>query len=246
MPKEPNESAVPRYSEIRDVLLGEIQAGVYKVGGRLPGEHELCERFDVSRFTIRQALQGLRDEGLVEARPGIGTIVVSDRRREAFVQTLGSFEELLQYPAETFRKQLEVQTIEASPELALMLRSSPGQRWVKLKAMRIARASGQPISWLDAYVTPRFADVIDLPNPGGTPLLRQIEARHGHRAAHAQVEIFVGRIPAHLAGPLDAEEGAPALIILRRYRGADGAVYLVTYSVHPENRFSLNIELERQ
>lgn len=246
MPRAESDAAVPRYSEIRDVLSREIQEGVHPVGSRLPGEHELCERFDVSRFTVRQALQRLREDGFVEARPGIGTIVVARRRRENVVQTLASFEELLQYPAETYRQQLEIQTIEATPELAVMLKSRPGERWVKLKAMRIARHSGQPISWLDAYLLPRFREVLDLPNPGGAPLLTQIEQRYGHRAAYAQVEIFVGRISPQLAVPLSAEEGAPALIILRRYRGQDGGVYLVTYSVHPENRFTLNIELERQ
>jgi DNA-binding GntR family transcriptional regulator len=42
------------------------------------------------------------------------------------------------------------------------------------------------------------------------------------------------------------EESDPALIILRRYRGEDGVIFLVTYSVHPENRFSLNIEFEKR
>jgi hypothetical protein len=42
------------------------------------------------------------------------------------------------------------------------------------------------------------------------------------------------------------EESDPALIILRRYRGEDGVIFLVTYSVHPENRFTLNIELEKR
>jgi DNA-binding GntR family transcriptional regulator len=236
----------PRYSEIEDILRQEIQTGVYRLGTRLPTEHELCERFGVSRFTVRQALSRLREAGILDARPGIGTIVVSSADRVTFVHTLSSMEELLLYPAETDRQHISVQRIEATPEQAVMLRCSPGQRWVRLKAMRVARPSNAPIAAVDIFMLPKFADVIDGPNPDGAAAVRQIEQQHGHRAAHAQVEIFVSRIDPQLAKPLMVEEGDPALIILRRYRGDDGAIFLVTYSVHPENRFSLNIEFEKR
>ena len=38
----------PRYSEIEDVLRAEIQSGHYKLGSRLPTEHELCDRFSLN------------------------------------------------------------------------------------------------------------------------------------------------------------------------------------------------------
>lgn len=235
-----------RYSEIEQALRADIESGTYPIGECIPTEHALCARFSASRFTVRQALARLRDQGFVEARAGIGTIVIATRKREAFVQTLNSTEELLQYPADTWRKQFDTARIKATPEVSVMLRCSPGQDWVKLRAMRVVRQTDLPISWLELYVAPRFADVLDLPNPAGQPALKQIELHHGHRAAHAQVEIFVSRIGEDLAGPLRSEPGAPAMVILRRYRGSDGEVYLVTYSVHPENRFSLNFEFERQ
>lgn len=236
----------PRYSEIEEILRAEIRDGVYKLGTRLPTEHELCRRFGVSRFTVRQALSRLRDAGILDARPGIGTIVVSAADRVAFVHSLSSMEELMQYPAETYRRHIDVQHIEATAEQAVMLRCSPGQRWVRLKAMRVARASSAPIAMIDIYLSPQFEGVIDMPNPAGLSALRQIEQEYGHRAARAQVEIFVSRVDRHLAEPLMVAEGDPALIILRRYRGEDGVIFLVTYSVHPENRFSLNIEFEKR
>lgn len=236
----------PRYSEIEDILREEIKSGHYKLGSRLPTEHELCSRFAVSRFTVRQALSRLREAGILDARPGIGTIVVSAADRVTFVQTLSSMEELLQYPAESYRQHLSVERIEANAEQAVMLRCSPGQRWVRLKAMRLARPSSAPFASLDIYMLPKFAGVVDMPNPAGTSVVRQIEQLYGHRAGHAQIEIFVSRIDPQLSETLMVEEGDPALIILRRYRDDDGVIYLATYSVHPENRFTLNIELEKR
>lgn len=240
------QKAKPRYQVIGDTLMAELARGDYDPGSCLPTELELCTRFDASRFTIRKALDVLRDLGLVERRSGVGTIVIARRPKEQIVQTLNSFEDLFQYPSETYRQPLETRQVTTSAELALMLRASPGQDWTRLRAMRMARRTEAPISWLEAYVRPDVADVLKQPNPAGVSLLSQIETTHGHTAENAQVEMSVTRVDAEKAGLLAVEEGSPALIILRRYFGRDGNVYLLTYSVHPENRFSLNFELEKQ
>ena len=55
---------------------------MYPVGSQLPTEHELCERFSVSRYTVREALRRLRDDNLVSSRPRAGTMVVPRVRVE--------------------------------------------------------------------------------------------------------------------------------------------------------------------
>ena len=65
-----------RYLQIARTLRKEIVDGVYPVGSQLPTEHELCERFAVSRYTVREALRRLREDNLVASRPRAGTRVV--------------------------------------------------------------------------------------------------------------------------------------------------------------------------
>lgn len=246
MTRAPSRKTPILYARIEQELRQEIESGSYPPGSHLPGEHALCERFGVSRFTIRHAIRKLGDEGLVEARPGIGTVVITTRKRDAFVQTLNSVEELLQYPVGTTRVPIEIRQIEASPDLAALLQCDAGKSWTWLRAMRLLRSTQVPISWLDAYVVPRLADVLDIDNPTGAPLLRQIEELHGHYAARSQVAILAGKISPEQAEPLQADIGSPALVIVRRYRGQDGEIYLVTHSTHPEGRFSLNFEFEKR
>lgn len=76
------------HSRISATLRAEIQSGVHPAGSRLPAEVALAQRFDVSRGTLRQALQTLRREGFVEAVPGRGYFVAhaspatdTDRRK---------------------------------------------------------------------------------------------------------------------------------------------------------------------
>lgn len=62
-----------RYEQIADYLRGLVAEA--RPGDRLPSEAELCDRFDVSRMTARQAVQLVSNEGLIERRRGAGTFV---------------------------------------------------------------------------------------------------------------------------------------------------------------------------
>lgn len=246
MPKAPSRKTPILYARIEQELRREIEDGVHRLGDCLPGEHALCDRFGVSRFTIRQAIRRLGAEGLVDARPGVGTVVIATHKQDRFVQTLNTIEELLQNPVGTLRDMIEVRPVVATSDLAALLQCNVGSRWSWLRAMRMLPNQQGPISWLDAYTLSHLADVFQMDNPTGDPLIRQIENVHGLHAARSQVAIMAGRISPEQADNLLVEAGSPALIIVRRYKGLDGETYLVTHSTHPENRFSLNFEFEKR
>lgn len=65
-----------------------ILAGELHSGDRLPTERELAEQFQVSRTAVREALKMLAQKGLVDMRPGRGTIVI-DGAHEALQHSLG-------------------------------------------------------------------------------------------------------------------------------------------------------------
>jgi GntR family transcriptional regulator len=63
---------VPMYTHIADDLRGDISSHRIKPGGQLPSELELRTRYQASRNTVLDAIKQLKDEGLVETRPGQG------------------------------------------------------------------------------------------------------------------------------------------------------------------------------
>ncbi len=79
-----------RYLQVARALRKEIVDGVYPVGSQLPTEHQLCERFSVSRYTVREALRRLRDDNLVASRPRAGTLVVPRPSSDSYVQDVVS------------------------------------------------------------------------------------------------------------------------------------------------------------
>ena len=71
-----------------DVVLAQIRGliveGGLKVGDKLPTERELCERFNSSRNTVREAMRMLKAFGVVEVRPKVGATIVDQRMNRAF------------------------------------------------------------------------------------------------------------------------------------------------------------------
>jgi GntR family transcriptional regulator len=69
-----------KHQRIVAELARDIRVGRLPRGARLPGEHALATRFDVSRNTVRQALAELGNKGLIATRSGKGSFVTFDER----------------------------------------------------------------------------------------------------------------------------------------------------------------------
>ena len=70
-----HQSSIPLYQQIADTLKGNIHSGVYGEGDRLPSEKRLSEQYNVSRITVRQALNALMTDNLIYSVQGKGTFV---------------------------------------------------------------------------------------------------------------------------------------------------------------------------
>ena len=65
-------SPIPLYFQLAETLRAAIETGAYSPGSKLPTEGELCEQYDVSRSVVRQALQSLAHDNLIETERGLG------------------------------------------------------------------------------------------------------------------------------------------------------------------------------
>ena len=236
----------PRYQTIADELISDILAGRYPVGSMMPTEHELCDRFDVSRYTVREALRQLREMGLVSMRRGSGTLVLSTNTGDAYVQSIGSISELVQYPGDTRLEPLRSGEVATDKRLSALLDCPRGTKWFRFSGLRRRGPADAPICWQDFYILPAFADVVEDAIARQEPFHKVIEENHGEVVVRAKLEIFASHIDdGDLAHDLKVDPGSPAMTIVRRYVGRDGGNFLTTVSVHPEGRFIYSMELSR-
>lgn len=76
------------YEQIAAQIEQRILSGELRSGDRLPTERELAEQFRASRTAVREAMKSLAQKGLVNMRPGRGTIVI-DATSQAMKHSLG-------------------------------------------------------------------------------------------------------------------------------------------------------------
>ncbi len=74
-----NNSPLPMYRQIVDLIQQDIAKGVLKAGDRLPTEHDLSEKYGVSRITVRNALADLVKKNVLIKKQGRGTFVSSEK-----------------------------------------------------------------------------------------------------------------------------------------------------------------------
>jgi GntR family transcriptional regulator len=84
------------YYRIQREIAGSIAAGQYPPGSRIPSETALAQRFGVTRMTVRQAVDGLINDGLVMRRHGSGTYVLQRGQAQRALNRLTGFSEDMQ------------------------------------------------------------------------------------------------------------------------------------------------------
>src|SRR3954466_8139275 len=123
----------PLYLQVVRALKDEIVSGVHPVGSQLPTEEELCERFSVSRYTVREALRRLREDNLVASRQGAGTVVVPRHAANAYAQDVMSINDLVSWAA---GKRFVIQSIDmvtVDEKLAAWTGLASGEEWLAVR-----------------------------------------------------------------------------------------------------------------
>ncbi|SFJ29737.1 transcriptional regulator, GntR family [Bosea sp. OK403] len=242
----------PRYSILATALLEQIAAGKHPVGHLLPSEHELAELHDVSRSTVRAALLQLQNLGVISRRRGAGTLVEASRptaTSAAYNQSLGTFDDLVQYADATERRVLEMADVVADDDLARRLQSRPGRRWLHVSAIRVRTDddAAAPICWTDLYIDGDYAALMRRELPSYRHAVAAlIEERHGRRVSEIRQTIRAAGLTDMIARTLAAATGDHALEITRRYVDAAGIAFITTFSLHPGDRFAYEMRLQRR
>lgn len=86
---DPSESS-PLYKQLQENILDSIQNGTLKPGDKLPTELELSETNQVSRVTVRAALDSLTSGGYLVRIPGKGTFITKDKIQKMSPKRSGS------------------------------------------------------------------------------------------------------------------------------------------------------------
>lgn len=235
----------PLYVQIARELKEQIVSGAYPVGAQLPTEDELCERFSVSRYTVREALRRLREDGLVTSRQGAGTVVVPVRSSDSYAHEVMSINDLLTWATGTRYDIESIKMVTIDGKLAAKTGLTKGEEWLEVRGARYAENTETPVCWVEYYINRNFAAVGRLLQRHNNPIFPLIEDLFGQTIEEVHQEISATLVSPALATGLKVEVGSAALEVRRTYKTADGEIAQVTINVHPAPLFRHSMTMRR-
>jgi GntR family transcriptional regulator len=229
----------PLYQQLERALRRAIEAGQIAADDALPPERDLATDFGVSRITVRKAIDGLVQEGLLVRRQGSGTFVRV--RVEKNFSKLTSFSEDMRARGRTPRSVwLKRSDGTVTPEEAMSLRSSPGTP--VLRFHRIRYADDAPMALERATV---LADCLPSIDAVESSLYEALE-RSGHRPVRALQRLRAVLFDAEQAELLAARERDPGLLVERIGFDHDGRAIEFSQSWYRGDTYDFVAELSDQ
>lgn len=205
--------SVPKYQQMKQNLLYEINSGLFQPGDKFYSEAELKKKYNVSGITAIKALQCLTNEGYLVRYQGKGTYVSKARRGKTV-----KFSDIEKYQDTQERTEvLEVRLITDS-RIAKELNLEPEAPFYFFKRLRLA--DNQPIIVQKSYVIPEFIKAEDVKNKEVfTSIYRRIRAEFGidlYQARSREITKIIVPTPEEERELLGIKEGEPSAFT-RRY-----------------------------
>ena len=204
----------PLYRQIRDRIVGALQAGEWRPGDPIPSEVELAARFGVSQGTVRKAVDALAAEHLLVRRQGRGTYVASHQEPRAQYRFLRLRPDEGE-PVQPTSRFIDCRRLRAPVDIARALDLKHGETVLMIRRL------------LDFAGEPKVLDEIWLPgatfrgltaerlNAYTGPLYGLLETEFGTRMIRASERLRAVSAQAPEAALLGVPEGEPLLLVER-------------------------------
>ena len=236
-----HDSESPYYRQLYEFLRKDIVEGQRPPGELLPSESELIDRYQVSRITVRQAMDLLVQDGLVYRRRGRGTFVAVPKIEQGLTQIISFSEDMRRRGFHAETAVLSSYVMSASQEIAENLDITHGEEIAFLQRLRLA--DGDPLSIESSYLVHRLCPRVLEGDYARNPLREALENNYDLRLVRATQVIRAIAASEDLAQKLSIAPASPLFFIERiSYSQYDRPVeFLQLY--HRGDRYALYNEL---
>jgi GntR family transcriptional regulator len=215
-------SPEPFYLQLSRLVEEAIDAGEFEAGDRLPGESELCRRFDLARSTVRETLRTLQDRGRIKMVARRGAFVTSPGDTGWVLQvTAGFFEaEVDHLHRKVDTKVLEAKRMPFTGNPANALGLGPDDNGFLLR--RVRRLDDQVALYSVNYLLPELEPIVrgsSIMQAGGSLNRALREAGYGVFGARRSVEAVPA--PGDIAKLLEVPPNSPLLLVTSVSWGKD-------------------------
>jgi GntR family transcriptional regulator len=203
-------SALPKYAQLREALRKQIET--LNADQPIPSEYELCDKYDVSRITVRKALNDLIHEGLLYSRQGKGTFVAPRKFRIEWAHEMAGFHaDMARRGLVVKVRVLEQKIVPADQHVADELSVTPGDPVVKIVRLRFVEE--QPFDIATNYTPWVVFPGLEKEDLARGSIYALIRTRYGVQIDHGVRLVEAVACPSAEAKLLRVKAGAPLLLI---------------------------------
>jgi GntR family transcriptional regulator len=233
-------SAVSRYIQLATLFKRRIESGQWPVGSQIPTVDELAIECGVARATIRQALDQLEKENLIERFRAKGTFVRSRPQEALWCAVATDWSGLLRPSHDARIEILTDQRDRDLPDLPYMIgNAAPKYRHLNRRHWR----EGKPFLLTELYIDERLSDRITQNDLETKTALRLVADVPGVEIVDAQQTLTIRSADMDMAKALDIAINAPVAFVYRRAVDQSGTAVLVAEGVYRGDVVRFDVKL---
>lgn len=234
-------SKIPFYYQLYEILNDKIVSGEWQPGDLLPAESELLTQYQVSRATVRQAMDILVSKGQITRERGRGSFVSKPTIEQTLSRIISFTEDMKQRGMTPGTRVLNKGLLPAPEDIAKQLQIEIGEELAHLRRLRLA--DGEPMSIEDSFLIHRLCHGVLAQDYTDEPLREALSQRYGLRLLSARQSIRAIAASDKIASLLKVETSSPLLFIKRvTYDDRNCPVEFIRF-YHRGDRYALYNEL---
>jgi GntR family transcriptional regulator len=239
MPQLNKTSALPLYFQLAKTLRDKIRAGEYAKGDQIASERELMDQFQVSRNTVRDAIDCLVNEGLLVREHGRGTFVGDPTLKLGLMRLTSFTEDMHERHQEPSSKMISSEVLVPPPSIQKQLNLLPGEK--AFKVIRLRFADGIPMALNISFFSLETCPGLIEENLEKQSVYEVLEKKFGVRIARAEQIIRADSASEYQADMLGVSEGVPILVIEGVVLQEDGRPIEHLCSIYRSDRYVFSI-----
>lgn len=232
----------PLYDQLISFIKNDINAGVLSTGDLLPSETEFCDRYNISRSTVRQAFTALEEQGLVVRKRGKGSFVSRPKVKRSLHNLYSFSDEISALGMQPKSKVLAYEVITPGEEIKRHLGLDDPQEKV-YSITRVRYAGDEPLALEMAFIPTRLCPGLTQEMVETGSLYKTLVGKAGLNISHAKETYETSLLGEHEAHILGAPKDTCAFFVQRVSYTAAQDIFEYTVMVVRSDRCKYEVEL---
>lgn len=230
-------SPIPVYYQLKNDFIKKIANGTWKAGECISSERELCEIYDVSRMTIRQAIGELVQEGILTRKKGKGTFVCEQKVNQ---KDMMSFTEMIKQSGRVLEtKVVEFEIIDTPEDIQDIFILD---KLYKITRKRIV--DNECIALETVYIPVDYCGHVNKKMLEGS--LYKVLEGFGYIITNSNSSIIAVNVNDEIRNLLECKKDEPILkVISKTFTSADKLLFLEE-AFYKSDKFTLQVNISRK